>query len=283
MSLTCVRLHQGRTESAPRPTPAAPPPAVARTTSARPRPWRELALIAALFLVYKLGRLAVAGHVALAYRNARLVWGFERRLHLSDETDAQRLLLHNHVLVQAVNGFYAYVHFPATIAFLLWMYLRRPSYYRQARRTLAALTALALAVHVLFPLAPPRLLTGIGLIDTAAQYGPSVYGSPQSDTLSNQYAAMPSLHVGWALVIALTLITTTRSRWRWLWLAHPIATTFVVIATANHYWLDALVASVLVAGVHLVLRPRPGRATRPAPTRLRAVAPTPAQHAGTSG
>jgi hypothetical protein len=120
---------------------------------------------------------------------------------------------------------------------------------------LAAVTAAALVLHLLFPLAPPRMLAATGLVDTARVYGPSVYGSPATDSLSNQFAAMPSLHFGWALMVAVGLIVATRSRWRRLWLLHPALTLLVIVGTANHYWLDAIVATGLLglalAAIHL--------------------------------
>jgi hypothetical protein len=149
-------------------------------------------------------------------------------------------------------------HFPATAAFLLFMYLRRPAYYQWARRSIAGLTAAALLLHVLLPLAPPRMLTGTGMLDTGRLLGPDVYGNVTTDTLSNQYAAMPSLHVGWALAIAVGLIATTRSRRRWAWLLHPLLTGAVVVVTGNHYWLDGIVAAALL-GVVLMVCPWPGR------------------------
>ena len=245
MTLPTTVAH--RTVDPPGSRPPEPTPA------SRPRPGPELVLVALLFAAYKLARLAVAGRVTAARDNADRVWSVERALHFPDEAVIQRLLLHSDTLVRAANSFYAYVHFPATAAFLLWMYLRRPGHYRWARNTLAVLTAMALLVHLTFPLAPPRMLAAAGLVDTAARFGPSVYGNPQTDTLSNQYAAMPSLHVGWALVVAVGLIATMRTRWRWLWLVHPAVTTLVVVATANHYWLDALVAGALLGGVLLAL------------------------------
>ena len=114
------------------------------------------------------------------------------------------------------------------------------------------MTAAALALHVLLPLAPPRLLPLAGMVDTGHAVGPSVYGTPGTDALTNQYAAMPSLHVGWAAAVAIVLITATRSRWRWLWSLHPLLTLAVVLITANHYWLDAAVALALLGMILLV-------------------------------
>ncbi|MDG9708768.1 phosphatase PAP2 family protein [Streptomyces sp. DH10] len=222
---------------------------------ARPPLVRELLLVAGLFLAYKLGRQLATGHTGEAFRNAYDVWDFERAVRLPGEGAVQSLLLHGDGLAHLANTYYAAVHFPATAAFLIWLYLRRPAHYVWARRVLAVVTAAALVLHLLFPLAPPRMLAATGLVDTARVYGPSVYGSPATDSLSNQFAAMPSLHFGWALMVAVGLIVATRSRWRRLWLLHPLLTLLVIVGTANHYWLDAIAATVLLgltlAAVHL--------------------------------
>ncbi|MBZ6226060.1 phosphatase PAP2 family protein [Streptomyces olivaceus] len=240
---------------------------------ARPPLVRELLLVAGLFLVYKLGRHLATGHTAEAFRNARHVWDRERALRLPDEGGVQSLLLHGDTLVHVANTYYAAIHFPATVAFLVWLYLRRPAHYVWARRVLAAVTGAALALHLLFPLAPPRMLTAAGLVDTARVYGPSVYGSPSTDELSNQFAAMPSLHFGWALMLAVGLIVATRSRLRWLWLLHPLVTLLVIVGTANHYWLDVFAAAALLGLALAVLRAphRPRCALRRRPAVRRAV------------
>ncbi|MFJ5100387.1 phosphatase PAP2 family protein [Streptomyces sp. NPDC088554] len=232
-------------------------------TSARPPLVRELLLVAGLFLVYKLGRQAATGRTGEAFRNADRVWGWERALRLPDEGVVQRVLLHHDTLIHLANTYYATVHFPATVLFLGWLYWRRPAHYLWSRRVLAALTGAALALHLLMPLAPPRLLAATGLVDTGQVYGPTVYSAePAGDSLANQFAAMPSLHVGWALMVAIGLIAATRSRLRWLWLLHPLLTLFVVVGTANHYWLDAIVAVVLL-GVTLAFFRAPATATAP--------------------
>ncbi|WP_210587843.1 phosphatase PAP2 family protein [Streptomyces sp. GESEQ-35] len=239
---------------------------------ARPPLVRELLLVAGLFLVYKFGRMLATGHTGEAFRNAHQVWDLERAVHLPGEGAVQSLLLHNDALVHLANTYYATVHFPATAAFLIWLYLRRPAHYVWTRRVLAAVTGAALVVHLVFPLAPPRMLAATGLVDTAHVYGPSVYGSPQTDTLSNQFAAMPSLHFGWALMVAIGLIVATRSRWRWLWLLHPMLTLLVIVGTANHYWLDAIVAAAML-GLALAVIHLPHRTTTTAGRGQQALAP----------
>ncbi|MFD3998434.1 phosphatase PAP2 family protein [Streptomyces sp. NPDC058583] len=233
--------------------------------SARPPLLRELALVTALFLVYKFGRLFANGHESRAFRNADRVWDAERAVHLPGEGTIQQLLLHGEPLVRAANTYYAAVHFPATLAFLVWLYLRRPAHYVWSRRVLALVTGAALALHLLMPLAPPRMLAASGLVDTARVFGPSVYGAtPETDSMANQFAAMPSLHFGWALMVAIGLIAATRSRWRVLWLLHPLVTLLVIVGTANHYWFDALAAAALLGLALLAVR-APGRRTAPPP------------------
>lgn len=236
------------------------------TGSARPPLLRELLLVTALFLVYKFGRFFANGHEARAFRNADRVWDAERALHLPGEETVQQLLLHGEPLVKAANTYYAAVHFPATIAFLVWLYWRRPAHYLWSRRVLALLTGAALALHLLMPLAPPRMLAASGLVDTARIYGPSVYGAtPETDSMANQFAAMPSLHFGWALMVAIGLIAATRSHWRVLWLLHPLLTLLVIVGTANHYWFDALAAAVLLGLALLAVRAPGRRSAAPPP------------------
>ncbi|MFD6295951.1 phosphatase PAP2 family protein [Streptomyces sp. NPDC060235] len=230
-----------------------------RDSAARPPLVREVLLVVGLFVVYKVGRQLATGHTAEAFADAHRVWDAERSLHLPGEGAVQSALLHSDTLVHIANTYYATVHFPATAAFLVWLYLRRPAHYVWARRVLALVTAAALVGHLTFPLAPPRLLAESGLVDTGQLYGPSVYGAhPATDAMANQFAAMPSLHFGWALMVAIGLIAATRSRWRWLWLLHPLLTLVVIVGTANHYWLDSIVAAALL-GVALAVVHAPRR------------------------
>ena len=215
---------------------------------------REIGLVAIMFVIYKIGRLAANGHVSEAFANARTVWDVERWLRLPGELSVQHRLLSWHWLIEVANSYYAYVHFPATAACLIWLYVSRPAHYRWTRNVLALLTGAALLVHFVIPLAPPRMLTETGMLDLGRLYGPAVYGAPETDQLSNQYAAMPSLHVGWAVVVAVALIAATSARRRGLWLLHPVLTLYVVVATGNHYWLDAVAVAVLLAVVYTVVR-----------------------------
>ncbi|MEU5763428.1 phosphatase PAP2 family protein [Nocardia sp. NPDC047648] len=207
----------------------------------------QLVLITVLYLGYRAGRLITADDTGRAMVNAHGLLGFERRLGLPDERTIQALFLDREFLAVPANFYYATAHFTVAVGVLLWLWVFRPGHYRWTRNLMVALTGAALVVHILVPLAPPRMLPDQGFIDLAARYGQSVYGDADSGGLSNQFAAMPSLHVGWALLLGVAVVAATRTSWRWLALAHPVLTTIVVVGTANHYWLDTMIAVALLA------------------------------------
>jgi hypothetical protein len=215
---------------------------------------REIALLALLFGVYNLGRFLSAEHAGSAFRHAHELIRWEAWLGLPSEASLQHQALRVDGLADVANTFYATVHFPLTAAVLLWLMIRRPAEYGKARWAMASLTGLALIGHMFFPLAPPRMMPG--WLDTGVLLGQSVYGPSTDSGVANQFAAMPSLHVGWALMVAVFLIRATHSRWRWLWIAHPVLTFAVVVITANHYWLDGLVAITLAIPLLLIFKVR---------------------------
>ena len=250
--------------------PPAPPAARARVWAGPVvlRVAREAVLLVGLLTGYQAARLHGVHDVPAAFAHARGVLGLERWLHLPAEQHLQHALLHVDRLARAANTFYAEVHLPATGLALLWLLLWRPEHYLPARRALLSATAAGLVVFLLLPVAPPRMLPGF--VDTGLLYGQSVY---DDSGVANQYAAMPSLHVGWALLVAVALIRATRTRWRWLWLAHPALTMLVVVSTGNHYWLDGLAGAALVLAALAVFR-SPARTPSSEGGLIAAAAPT---------
>lgn len=215
----------------------------------------ELAWLVGLFAIYNLGRILAAQNVHAAFDNAASVWNAERLLRLPNEHLIQSRLLDVWPTgVDFANGYYAVAHFPVTIGFLLWMLWRRPAYYTWVRRSLVLLTTTALVGHLLYPLAPPRMLPQLGMVDTGQLFGFSVYSGSPHTGIANQFAAMPSLHVAWAVLVAIGIVVSSRSRWRWLWVLHPSVTVFAVVVTANHYWLDGLVGVALLAAAMWLAR-----------------------------
>jgi len=210
----------------------------------------ESALLFGLYALWQFaGSFTVMG-TSGALPRGRWLWDAERVLHLPSETALQRLVLPHPLLVQACNLYYDILHFPLLGACLIWLYARHRESYPRVRTTVAVFTGASLLIQ-LIPVAPPRLLPMTGMADTAVQYGQSVYAwSGGFD--ADEFSAMPSVHVGWALIVAIAVITVSRSRWRWLAAAYPVLTLLVVVVTANHFWLDGIAAGLLVALVLVV-------------------------------
>lgn len=208
---------------------------------------REASLIFALYGLWQLaGRLSVTG-TSGALARAEWIARLQADWHLPGEAAMQHLVLWSPILTQAANIYYAVVHFPATIALLVWLFVRHRPRYGHVRWVLV-LTTFGCLVIQLMPVAPPRMMPGI--VDTAAEYGQSVYGSGFG---ADQLSAMPSVHVAWALAVGWYVWRIAPRRWRWLGPTHAILTTLVVVVTGNHWWLDGLVAAaVLVAGAWAV-------------------------------
>ncbi len=212
----------------------------------------EAALLFGLYGLWQFAGSFTVMSQAGAMSRGRWLWHLERILHLPSETSVQRLFLPHPVLVQAFNLYYDILHFPVLGACLIWLYLRHRESYPAIRNTVVLFTAASLLIQ-LIPVAPPRLLPGTGLVDTAARYGQSVY-SWHGGFNADEFSAMPSVHVGWALIVAVAVITASRRRWRWLAAGYPALTMLVVVVTANHYWLDGIVAGLLVALVLMAQR-----------------------------
>lgn len=203
----------------------------------------NLGLLALLYVAYAVIRTVTADELTAAIANAIDLMSFQQLVGLPSELDLQYRLLSRGRLLRAANVYYAVLHFPATGAFMGWVWLRHRNRFEAIRNALIVATLAGLVAHVAYPLAPPRMIPGF--IDTAAEYGPNPYDMAISAS-ANQIAAMPSLHVGWALLVAIGTISILGSTWRFLILAHPIITTGVVIVTANHYWMDAIVGALVV-------------------------------------
>ncbi|MFI8346178.1 phosphatase PAP2 family protein [Streptomyces sp. NPDC085596] len=208
----------------------------------RPPLWFEILLIAASYWTYSLIRNAVPEQKPEALRNADAVWWLERQLGIAVEASVNHAADSVGWMIIGMNYYYATLHFVITIGVLVWLYRRHPGRYAPIRLVLFATTGVALAGYYLFPLAPPRLMRGGHFIDTVMVH--QTWGSMASGDLkhmSNQYAAMPSMHIGWSLWCGLTVFALASVPWvRVLGLAYPALTLLVIVSTANHFWLDAV-------------------------------------------
>lgn len=201
-----------------------------------------------LLLAYKAARLLARDEVSDAFRNARGVMHVERVLGLFTEPELQHLVLPRVGLVRLMNGFYVSAHFTVTAFVLVWLFLWHREVYVRSRRMLIGMTAVALALHLALPTAPPRFLPGF--VDTGRLVGPSLYsaGSAVKGT-ANQLAAIPSLHFGWSVLVAWAVLASCRSRWSYAVVLYPLVTLLTITATANHYWADSIVALAIFAAV----------------------------------
>ena len=238
----------------------------ATRVSPRLKWWLEVLVVLAFYAVYTSIRNGLsAGPEAAdtAFDNARLIIDLERLMGLFQEERIQEVFLPYTHYIRFWNVFYGTLHFAVTIFAMVWTYRRYPHRYPLWRNTLAITTALALVGFTLFPLMPPRLLDSCGpfgacgnygFVDTLAEYGGLwSFDSGTMATISNQFAAMPSLHFAWALWCFLVLYRYLPWRWARVAIAlYPWLTLYAIVVTGNHYWIDA-VGGALVLGIGYLL------------------------------
>jgi hypothetical protein len=241
-------LIEDQPEALPEPPPFRYPPPASKL-----RWWKEVIYIAAFYGVYSFIRNtqgSASVSEATAFAHAREVIDIERALGLYFEEGLQQAFLDWRWFIQFWNLFYGTFHFVVTIAALVLLFQRFPARYPRWRNTLAATTGLALIGFAAYPLMPPRLLpAAYGFVDTLRDYGGlwSFESGPVAQ-VSNQYAAMPSLHFGWSAWSAFVLYPMLRRPWsRALVVLYPAATTFAIVVTANHFWLDAAGGALVLA------------------------------------
>lgn len=261
LAAACVVPFLSRTSphwDAPEPTPVAEPARgrfawvpllrfIKRPLS-RPNLMLELMLIRVGYFAYSWIRGHAPDERSLAEGHGHQVLSLEGWLHIDIEHWFNAIVADTSWLKHFMNWYYSTFHFLIPLSLLAWLYLRRPATYRWARTPLAFATLLALIGFWLYPLAPPRLM-GLGYVDTA--HGPQDLNNPDFGALtklSNQYAAMPSLHVGWSLWCGVVIAIVAPYVWaKVLGILYPLLTTAVIVGTANHYVLDALGGAAIVS------------------------------------
>jgi membrane-associated phospholipid phosphatase len=216
---------------------------------------RQLALFAGAYYIYRIVRGFIDGQAGLAFENARALVDIERSLGLFFEPSLQAWTKGEEWLLLFANWMYVNSHFVVTTTFLIWLYLARNHAYYFVRNMFMVAMGLALVGYTVFPTAPPRFLPEWGFTDTVANFvGEAAENS--ANVLYNPFAAVPSMHVAFALMIAVTGVRICRSAaTRALWALYPLLVLLVVIVTANHFWLDAA-AGVLVAALAALIAQR---------------------------
>lgn len=208
----------------------------------RPRLRFEILLIAVSYWIYSVIRNAVPEQKAAALRNADWIWRAEQAVGIAVEHTVNHAVNSVTWLIVGMNYYYATLHFIVTVGVLVWLYRWHPGRYAATRLVLFLTTGIALLGYYLYPLAPPRLVPDGGFVDTVVVH--DTWGSMASGNLasmSNQYAAMPSMHIGWSVWCGITIVMLAPALWAKVlgWLYPPL-TLLVIVATANHFWLDAV-------------------------------------------
>lgn len=224
---------------------------------------REFAFITALYSVWRVARVLPLKHNAGAIDRARRINDWQQAIHLPSELSVQQFVVEHDLLARFTNYYYAAVHVPSIIIFLIWLFTFHRDHYLRWRTGLVFLTACCLFIRFI-RVAPPRFVPELDFVSLSKRYGLDVYG-PVGTGVSDQFAAMPSIHVGWAAVVGLGMFAASKNpAVRALGLAHLAFTIFIVAATGHHWWADGAVAIALL-GVGLVLNDQiRARFSRPA-------------------
>ena len=220
---------------------------LAARLSWRRLPWGVEALSIGIgYAFYSVVRVLAPHRVDASYQHAYEVQDVERALGVFHELAINTFLSRHHWLGTGASYYYATFHFIVTPVLLAWLWKRRQRLYAPLRSALVMATAAALVVYATWPLAPPRFALP-GTVDSVLEH-PVIWASGHGVAgFVNDLAAMPSLHVGWAVWCAAALVTVLRSPWRHLAWLYPFCTMVVVIATANHYLLDAAGGAFVIA------------------------------------
>jgi hypothetical protein len=234
-----------------------------------PRGWGDLVLQFVLFLVvyqgYQVVRGFADGKADLALANGERIIDLERSLGTFFEAGFQQALLNHQWIIDFANWAYFNTHFVITIGFLAWLYLVRNENFYFVRNMFMVAMLLALVGYAAFPTAPPRMFPEHGFTDTIATFtGIEQDQNTKGSFLVNAYAAVPSMHICFSLMIAVPAAALSRTAVaRALWSAYPLMVFFVIVVTANHYWFDAAtgaaVACLAAITAHQLARARPER------------------------
>jgi hypothetical protein len=204
----------------------------------------QVLLVAAAIAAYFTARGFTEADPSRALKHAQAVIDFEQRHHLHDELALQKLVLGHGRVIDVLNWIYIWGHWPVIVAVLIWLLRTHPEPYRLLRNAIFISGAIGIVVFVLYPVAPPRL-AGIGLVDTVTTQS-HAYRVLQPPAFVNQYAAIPSLHVGWDLLVGIFVFKYSRRRvTRALGALTPVAMTTAVVLTANHFVIDAMLGALV--------------------------------------
>lgn len=204
----------------------------------------EMTIITVLYSIWRMARKLPLTQTEGALDRGRSIAEWQDRLGLPSELGVQQFLIDNDWLGRLASLYYIGLHVPMLWVFLVWLFVRQRHAFVQWRNLLALLTAFCLFIRFI-RVAPPRFYPDLGFIDLPAVYDLSPYG-PIGTGVSQQFAAMPSIHVAWSAIVSLGVVAASSNKWRWLALSHVILTTLVVAGTGHHWWADGLIIAPLL-------------------------------------
>jgi len=211
----------------------------------------EIGIVAAIALYYIGGNILFEGERGPAIDNARDLIALQAKIGLNVEPQIQHFFQTYDWSLNVFVFFYAGPHFVLTYGFLIWTYWFRFPAYAYVRNAFLLYTASAFTFQWVFPVAPPRMVPELGLADLVTDTLPINGETPWIKALVNDVAALPSVHTGWALLVAVCAIRLTSNRWRWLWLAYPAMIMASILATANHFVWDIIAALAWLGATEL--------------------------------
>jgi membrane-associated phospholipid phosphatase len=216
----------------------------------------QLGIFVMADLLYETVRGIAENNQALPFQNARTIISTEKSLHFFIEQSIQSWGMDHRILIDFTNFMYVNSHFVITTSVLVWLYLRHNDRFYFVRNMFVVAMGLALVGYVLLPTAPPRFFPELGFVDTIAYYVDVKHDSGFVTLFFNPYAAVPSMHVAFSLLIAGPAMLIVRRRiFKALWLLYPLVVTFVVVVSGNHWLMDAL-AGAAVAGTAAIVSVR---------------------------
>jgi PAP2 superfamily len=242
----------------------------------------ELAIAAALYGLYEVIRGMGSTTFAAARAHTADIVSVERHLGFFVERSVQHAVDALPTLPMLLGFAYMSLHFGATAAVMVWVHRKHRERFAIVRTTLVVSTAISLAIYILYPAAPPRL-AGLGFADTVTEKAGINLSSDALGSLYNPFAAVPSLHFGYALLVGVTVAVLAKRRWvRWLGAAYPPFMLFTIVATGNHFFLDAIAGGIVVVigylGARRVVERGDAALGRPCERTLRCVEECAAEH-----
>ena len=209
---------------------------------------REGGIVGLAAYLYFFVRGLIHARESEAMDNANALVSLERSLGIFQERQLQASILDHHGLVTLFNWIYIYGHWPVVIGTLVWLFVKHREAFPVFRSAMLISGLIGFVFFFLFPMAPPRLVDGLGFVDTVTLHS-EAYRVLQPPSLTNPFAAMPSLHVGWNLLMGIAIVSFAANRfWKVFGVLMPIAMCAATILTGNHYFLDGVVGSALVLG-----------------------------------